>query len=69
MKEFTSLLLDINDMYEEGKLFNFLTELQPRAQVEVRKQRVKDLPIAMTYAKALVDYQDASTMDMEKEIP
>ena len=28
VKEFTSLMLDICDMFEEDKLFNFLTGLQ-----------------------------------------
>ncbi|KAG6478500.1 hypothetical protein ZIOFF_061943 [Zingiber officinale] len=55
VKEFSSLMLDIQNMSEEDKLYNFLYDLQPWAQVELRRQNVRDLPSAITAADALVD--------------
>ncbi|KAL0302208.1 UNVERIFIED_CONTAM: hypothetical protein Sangu_3114600 [Sesamum angustifolium] len=43
VKEFSSLMLDVRDMSEEDKLFNFLSGLQTWAQTELRRQGVKDL--------------------------
>src|SRR5262249_7140356 len=56
VKEFSSLMLDIKNMSEEDKLFNFLSGLQPWAQVELRRQVVKDLPTTIATADSLVDY-------------
>ncbi|KAG6522526.1 hypothetical protein ZIOFF_019666 [Zingiber officinale] len=55
IKEFSSLMLDIQNMSEEDKLDNFLYGLQPWAQVELRRQNVRDLPSAIAAADALVD--------------
>ncbi|KAG6478499.1 hypothetical protein ZIOFF_061942 [Zingiber officinale] len=55
VKEFSSLILDIQNMSEEDKLYNFLYGLQPWAQVELRRQNVRDLPSAIAAADALVD--------------
>ncbi|KAG6480490.1 hypothetical protein ZIOFF_063990 [Zingiber officinale] len=55
VKEFSSLMLDIQNMSEEDKLYNFLYGLQPWAQVELRRQNVRDLPSAIAAADALVD--------------
>ncbi|KAK4383413.1 hypothetical protein Sango_2777100 [Sesamum angolense] len=38
VKEFSSLMLDVRDMSEEDKLFNFLSGLQTWAQTELRSQ-------------------------------
>ena len=54
VKEFSSLILDIKNMFEEDKLFNFVSGLQAWAQTELRRQGVKDLPAAMD---CLVDYK------------
>ncbi|KAG6498516.1 hypothetical protein ZIOFF_038234 [Zingiber officinale] len=43
------------NMSEEDKLYNFLYGLQPWAQVELRRQNVKDLPSAIIVVDALVD--------------
>ena len=40
MKEFSSLILDIKDMSEVDKLFNFMSGLQGWAQIELRRQGV-----------------------------
>ena len=57
VKTFNSLMLDIKNMSEEDKLFNFMSGLQPWAQLELKRQAVRDLPIAMSTANALVDYK------------
>lgn len=44
VKEFSSLMLDIKNMSDEDKLFNFISGLQPWAQTELRRQVVRDLP-------------------------
>lgn len=38
VKELTSLMLDVPDIFEKEKLFNFQTGLQQWAQIEVRRQ-------------------------------
>ena len=54
---FSSLMLDIKNMSEEDKLFNFMSSLQPWAQFELKRQVVHDLLIVMSAANALVDYK------------
>ena len=44
-------------MSEEDKLFNFMSGLQPWAQMELRRQNVKDLPSAFAAADGLVDFK------------
>ncbi|KAL2934734.1 MAGUK p55 subfamily member 7, partial [Bienertia sinuspersici] len=55
VKEFMSLLLDIKGMFEEEKLFQFVTGLKPWAQVKLRRQKVVDLNGAIVAAEVLVD--------------
>ena len=57
VKEFSSLMLDIKNMSKEDKLFNFVSRLQAWAQIELRRQGVKDLPVAMTATDCLFDYK------------
>ena len=57
VKEFSSLLLDIKNMSDEDKLFNFISGLKPWAQAELRRQNVKDLTAAIAAADGLVDYK------------
>lgn len=54
--EFSSLMLDIQDMSEVDRLFNFMSGLQPWAQTELRRQGVKDLSSAMAAAEGLMDF-------------
>ncbi|RWR78879.1 hypothetical protein CKAN_00743200 [Cinnamomum micranthum f. kanehirae] len=42
VKQFSSLMLDIKNMSEDDKLFNFMSGLQGWAQAELRRQGVKD---------------------------
>jgi hypothetical protein len=57
VKQFSSLMLDIKDMSEADKIYNFMSGLQMWAQLELRRQGVRDLPSAMAAADALVDYR------------
>ena len=57
VKTFISLMLDIKNMSEEDKLFNFMSSLQPWAQFELKRQVVHDLLTVMSAANALVDYK------------
>lgn len=64
VKEFSSLMLDIKNMADEDKLFNFILGLQPWAQTELRRQVVRDLPAA----NGLVDFRfvNASLSESKK---
>lgn len=57
VKEFSSLMLDISNMSEEEKLFNFMSRLQPWAQTQLRRQGVKDVQGAIAAADNLVDFK------------
>ncbi|KAL0393058.1 UNVERIFIED_CONTAM: hypothetical protein Sradi_2528600 [Sesamum radiatum] len=67
VKEFSYLILDVRDMFEEDKLFNFLSRLQTWAQVKLRHQGVKDLLSAIVVADRLVDFRVANSSDPEKK--
>ena len=62
VKEFSSLMLDIKNMSEEDKLFNFLSGLQSWAQTELRRRAVQDIPFALTTVEGLVDYKYTSSL-------
>ncbi|XP_012838926.1 PREDICTED: uncharacterized protein LOC105959382 [Erythranthe guttata] len=67
VKDFSSLLLDIRDMSDKDKLFNFMAGLQPWAQTELRRQGVNELPSAISAADRLVDYKVMGADDSDKE--
>ncbi|KAL0345421.1 UNVERIFIED_CONTAM: hypothetical protein Sradi_4373400 [Sesamum radiatum] len=54
-------------MFEEDKLFNFLSGLQTWAQTKLRCQGVKDLSSSIAPVDRLVDYRVASGSDPEKK--
>jgi hypothetical protein len=56
-KQFSSLMLDIEDMLEADKLYNFTTGLQIWAQLELQRQGVRDFPSAMATVDGVVDFQ------------
>lgn len=56
INEFSSLMLDIKNMADEDKRFNFISGLQPWAQTELRRQAVRDLPAAIAVFDDLVDF-------------
>ncbi|XP_059625412.1 uncharacterized protein LOC132268599 [Cornus florida] len=67
VKDFSSLMLDIRNMSEEDKLFNFMSGLQPWAQAELRRQGVRDLPTTMTAADCLVDFKMTGSTTQDKK--
>lgn len=69
VKEFSSLMLDISNMSEDDKLFNFMSGLKPWAQVELSRQGVKDLQGAMTAADSLVDFNFSPTSSSNSNDP
>jgi hypothetical protein len=56
VKSFSSLILDIENMSEDNRLFNFISGLQTWAQAKLRRQNVKDLSSAIA-ADSLVDFK------------
>ncbi|KAK4381992.1 hypothetical protein Sango_2914300 [Sesamum angolense] len=60
-------MLDIRDMSEEDKLFNFLSGLQTWAQTKLRRQGVKDLLSAIAAADRLVDFWVPNICDLENK--
>ncbi|KAL0451740.1 UNVERIFIED_CONTAM: hypothetical protein Slati_1152100 [Sesamum latifolium] len=67
VKEFSLLMLDMRDMFEEGKQFNLMVELQPWAQTELRKQGVKDLLMAVAAVNHLVDFRVVNNPNQGKD--
>ena len=63
VKQFSSLMLDIEKMTDEDRLFNFMSGLQAWAQTELRRQDVKDLQTAMAAVDALVDLRTFKATD------
>ncbi|RVW76390.1 hypothetical protein CK203_056595 [Vitis vinifera] len=57
VKEFSTLMLEIPNMFEEELLFNFMDNLQSRAEQELRRCGIQDLAIVMALAESLVEYK------------
>ncbi|KAI9196364.1 hypothetical protein LWI28_023307 [Acer negundo] len=71
VKDFSSLMLDIQNMSEEDKLFNFMSGLQTWAQTELIRQVVKDIPMAMVAAEGLANFRAnnaTSTSEKKKSV-
>ncbi|KAK9088479.1 hypothetical protein Scep_027561 [Stephania cephalantha] len=66
VKEFSSLSLDIKNMSEEDKLFNF-TAVCKDGRNELRRQGVKDLRMQLQVADSLVDYKISGASFESKE--
>ena len=70
VKEFSSLMLNIRNMSDEDKLFNFVSRLRGWAQTELRRQGVRDLLVTMAAADYLVDLKMVGAIDnMQKNKP
>lgn len=67
VKEFSSLMLDIKNMADEDKHFNFISGLQPWAQTELRRQAVRDLPVVIAAANDLVDFRIVNASPSESK--
>ncbi|TXG47606.1 hypothetical protein EZV62_026900 [Acer yangbiense] len=50
IKEFTALILEIEDMSDKDKLFYFMDDLKDWARVELERQNVQDLDAAIAVA-------------------
>lgn len=57
MNEFNSVMLDIQNMFDEDKFHNFISGMQGWVQNELRRQNVKDLPGAFVVVDSLVDFR------------
>ena len=55
-------MLDIKNMFDDNKLFSFMSNLQGWAQTELRRQGVQDLIAVMAATDCLVDYKMGSTI-------
>ncbi|KAL5815082.1 hypothetical protein ACOSQ3_025877 [Xanthoceras sorbifolium] len=57
VKEFTNLMLEVPNMSDDELLFNFMDNLQPWAEVELRRRNVQNLAEAIAIAESLIDYR------------
>ncbi|KAL0433410.1 UNVERIFIED_CONTAM: hypothetical protein Slati_2675300 [Sesamum latifolium] len=67
VKELSSLMLDVRDMSEEDKLFNFMAGLQPWAQTKLRRQCVKDLPSTIAAADRLANFKVVNNPEQRQD--
>lgn len=68
VKKFSSLMLDIKNMSEEDKMFNFLDGLDNWPRAELQRAKPKDLASAIAIADSLVDFRpDRAPTDPSKE--
>lgn len=67
VEKFSSLMLDINNMLDEDKLFNFMSGLQSWAQIELQTQAIKDLLAIIATADGLVDSRFINTSPSESK--
>ncbi|CAL9078870.1 unnamed protein product, partial [Musa textilis] len=65
VKQFSALMLDIQDMSEKDKLFSFLDGLKPWAQQELHRQNITDLVGVIAAVERLTDF--ASSEDPRKK--
>lgn len=66
VQDFTSLMMDILNISEEDKLFNFQMGLQRWVHIEVRRHGVKNLASAIAMGESLVDFKNSIIHDREK---
>lgn len=71
VKKFSSLLLDIHNISEDDKLFNFMSSLQNWAQIELCRYKVRDLSSAIIVVDGLLEdkgYNDRKTLKSKQPI-
>ena len=56
VKVFVALMLDLRDMSENDKLYQFMDGLQPWARNELSRRGVMELAVAQTMAERLEDF-------------
>ena len=59
MRDFSRLMLNIENMLEEDRFYNFMKGLKPWAKNELRRQKVTDVDTAIAAAKSLEDYSNS----------
>ncbi|XP_069152788.1 uncharacterized protein [Solanum lycopersicum] len=62
IKEFTSVMLDMQNMSDKDKLHNFIPGMQGWDQNELRRENVKDLLAAIDVADLLVGFRVTRTL-------
>eukprot|EP00253_Pinus_taeda_P011267 PITA_11267 len=66
-REFASVVLELPDMAERDKVFNFLVGLKPWARNEVKRQRTRTLEEAFASVDRLVEHYDETSDDRKKK--
>ena len=62
VKEFSSFVLDIKNLSNDDKIFNFMSGLQGWVHTELQRNGVRDLPVAKVVVDYLVDYKMGGTI-------
>eukprot|EP00253_Pinus_taeda_P010563 PITA_10563 len=65
-REFSSAALELPDMAERDKVFNFIIGLNPWARNEVKRQKIRTLEEAFTAIDRLVDHYDETSNEKKK---
>ncbi|KAG8634265.1 hypothetical protein MANES_17G022547v8 [Manihot esculenta] len=60
VRDFSRLMLNIENMLEEDRFYNFMKGLKPWAKNELRRQKVTDVDTAIAAAEGLEDYSNSS---------
>ncbi|XP_021773341.1 uncharacterized protein LOC110737294 [Chenopodium quinoa] len=66
VKEFSACMLEIHNMSEEDRLFNFVRGLKEWAQREIRRQKIDTLSGAIAAAERLMDYSSEKGQGLKK---
>jgi len=66
-REFASAVLELPDMAERDKVFNFIVGLKPWARNEVKRQRIRTLEEAFAAVDRLVEHYDETSDDRKKK--
>ncbi|XP_043813663.1 uncharacterized protein LOC110612552 [Manihot esculenta] len=61
VRDFSRLMLNIENMQEEDRFYNFMKGLKPWAKNELRRQKVTDVDAAIVAAEGLEDYSNSSS--------
>jgi len=66
-REFASAVLELLDMAERDKVFNFIIGLKPWAHKEVKRQKIKTLEEAFAAVDRLVEHYDETSDERKKK--
>lgn len=66
-REFASAVLELPNMAERDKVFNFIIALKPWAHNEVKRQRIRTLEEAFAAIDRLVEHYDGTSNDKKKK--